>query len=81
MAESQSTVCLKHSPNWNKRLYWVLNKLYDTLIPKKYQKRVGGLLCTCERRENLPPRGKLINPLPDNKILDWFKWEQIADDI
>ena len=22
-----------------------------------------------------------INPLPDNKILDWSKLEQIADDI
>ena len=22
-----------------------------------------------------------FNPLPDNKILDWFKLKQIADDI
>ena len=22
-----------------------------------------------------------FNPLPDNKILDWSKWKQIADDI
>ena len=24
---------------------------------------------------------KLLNPLPDNKILDWSKLKQIADDI
>ena len=22
-----------------------------------------------------------VNPLPDDKILDWFKFKQIADDI
>ena len=24
---------------------------------------------------------KLFNPLPDNKVLDWSKLKQIADDI
>ena len=31
------------------------------------------------RRSNLGP--PCLNPLPDDKILDWPKWEQIADDI
>ena len=37
--------------------------------------------CKKQIVSNVKPYASVLNPLPDNKISDWFKPKQIADDI
>ena len=39
------------------------------------------LQCFQKTRKNKGLFGKRVNPLPDDKILDWSNLKQIADDI
>ena len=59
---------------------WPLVGINGSKIPNDSQKsrfRKPGLLLNLQSW----PNGKLVNPLPDYKILDWSKLKQIADDI
>ena len=47
-----------------------------TLRKIQPQSRIGRI-----RDKGVSKNGIVINPLPDDKILDWSKLQQIADDI